>query len=221
MEENRKNSGFIDWHDSADRFFELLITLSHWRNCRKPTIVCNFWNHLAANKERRHVVTIVTPRMRMRFNLHPARVLHAFAYFVSEYAYPCSARLSAAGFSTPVLSVLQIIRQMATRINLRNWKLFKAWCNFVERLLESSRDTVYMRVPSTSASNRGTGLSGQSQQIYARRRVIFRKSADATILHFHYYQCDKCLSVDKRDLKFARNKIYRFLNVNSFSDYLR
>jgi len=167
----------------SDRFLELLITLSHWRNCRKPTIVRNFWNHLATNKERRHVVTIVIPRMRMRFNLHPARVLHAFAYFVSEY--PCSARLSAVGFSTPVLSVLQIIRQMATRINLRNWKLFKAWCNFVERLLESLEILCIYASTFRERGNRGTGLSSQPATGLCSLTIYF---ANPPTFHFHYYQ---------------------------------
>lgn len=53
-DESRKTEKKLStyWSARLDRFLEPLITLSRWRNCRKPTIVRNFWNHLAANRDR-------------------------------------------------------------------------------------------------------------------------------------------------------------------------
>jgi len=72
------------WPVRSDWFLEPLITLSRWRNCRKPTIVRNFWNHLAAKRERettcRHNCNSSHENA---LRLRSACVLHAFAYFVS------------------------------------------------------------------------------------------------------------------------------------------
>jgi len=102
---------------------------------------------------------------------------------------------------------------MATRINLRNWKLFKAWRNFRREIArEFSRYRVYASIFRERESPRNWTIR------------LVRKHADTTTYYFHDYQHDKYLSADKRDLEFARkieNKmVYRFLDVDLFCDCL-